>query len=376
MPAPDPESPSENTPATAAPLAAGAGVAELETALRQLVTTKAWDITRPLPTTRELGTRYRISNASVCRLLLRLKDEGTIWRRDNGRYFLNESRRLYARRKPHACLLRKLEHWSRTYQGIMSGVSQALGPDRAALLFVHNESLVRHADTAFPPHHADAEAQRELLAEFFRDHDRQFHGILLDEVWLDEALREFAPQLAHAVLVGRPTALPELSSVSADIDASAQLAVAHLFSRGFDTLWLAVPFENSVAIQLMKSAVRRATEQLGRPLTETQIHSVATPEDRAQFVERLRAAPERSGVFCLEDNVSLLLHRALAAAGIACPERVGLLSAMGTDIVLDRQISSLQIDFAGIGRAAGRILAEDTRQTVLLPPQLAAGSTT
>ena len=71
------------------------GVAELEKTVRQLVTSKAWDINQPLPTTRELGDQHQVSNASACRLLKRLDEEGVIWRRDNGRYYRNESRRLY-----------------------------------------------------------------------------------------------------------------------------------------------------------------------------------------------------------------------------------------------------------------------------------------
>src|SRR5688500_7511560 len=153
---------------------AGRGVAELGRTLKHLVTAKRLDINKPLPTTRELGERRQVSNASACRLLKRLDEQGVIWRRENGRYYPVESRRLFERRKPYACLIRKLQHWSRMYHAIMSGFSQAFGRNKTSMLFVHNESLVRHADTEHPPVHAGLAAQREALAEFFHHHDGQF----------------------------------------------------------------------------------------------------------------------------------------------------------------------------------------------------------
>src|SRR4051812_6051766 len=215
-----------------APLSASAGVTALERTIKQLVTGKNWDAHKPLPTTRELGEQHELSNATACRLLKRLDHEGVIWRRDNGRYYANESRRIFERRKPYACLVRKLQHWSRMYSAIMSGFSQAFGRSKTGMLFIHNETLVRHADTAHPPVHAGLAAQRAALAEFFHDHEKQFAGILFDDVWLDDALAKYAGSLENAVIVGRTTTLPELSSVSVDVASSALMAIGHLYARG------------------------------------------------------------------------------------------------------------------------------------------------
>jgi len=355
---------------------AGEGVAGLEAALRRLAGQKTWNVQVPLPTTRELGDRYGISNASACRLLKKLDEEEVVWRRENGRYYVAESRRLFERRKPYACLLRKLQNWSRIYQGIMSGFSQAFGRNGAAMLFVHNESLVRHTDTAHPPIHAGPAAQREALAEFFRDHDDQFGGILLDDVWLDEVLEEFADQLGNAVIVCRPTRLPGLASVAVDFDSSAVLAIGHLFARGYEEIWIAVPFHGAAPVDLMRAAARKAAATLGRPIEDQNVCQVATPEDRAVFIQRLKETRKRVGVFCPEDNVALILRRGLREAGIACPERVGIISGMGTDIVTDRNITTLQIDYERIGREAGEILAEGTHRTTTLPTRLVLGQTT
>ena len=354
----------------------GKGVADLEKSIRQIAVETNWDVHKPLPTTRELGERYGISNASVCRLLKRLYEGKTIWRRDNGRYYFNDSRRLFERLKPYACLLRKLQTWSRIYQGIMGGFSQAFGRNKAAMLFVHNETLVRHTDTAHPPVHADASTQHESLAEFFRDHENQFGGILLDDVWLDEVLEKFSPQLTNAVIVCRPSTLPGLSSVSADYDASALMAIGHLYARGYEEIWLAVPFASSAPVDLMTDAAAQSAEKLGKPIDAANICSVATPEDREGFLAKLKSAQKRVGVFCIEDNMTLILWRSFARAGIECPAQVGLLSGMGTGIVADHQISSLQINYERVGRTAGEILAAREQRVVTLPTQLFLGITT
>jgi DNA-binding LacI/PurR family transcriptional regulator len=351
------------------------GVSELERSIRQLVAANHWDLHQPLPTTRELGERHHISNASVCRLLKRLDEDGVIWRRPNGRYYLNESRRIFERRKPYACLIRKLQHWSRMYHAIMSGFSQAFGRKKASMLFVHNETLVRHADTAHPPIHAGVAAQREALAEFFHDHADQFAGILLDDVWLDEALGKFSDRLGNSVVVCRTTTLPHLSSVSADFDSGAMMAIGHLYARGYEEIWIAVPFENSAPVDLMHAAALNAAASLGSPVDPKNICSVATPADRERFVARLKGARKRVGVFCLEDNMSLILWRTLAGAGLDLPRQVGLLSGMG-DVMSEQGMSSIKIDYEAIGRAAGEILMAGEHRTVKHATQLVLGKTT
>jgi len=357
------------------PAAATNGVAALEMTVKQLVTSKSWDINQPLPTTRELGEQHNVSNASACRLLKRLDEEGVIWRRENGRYYPNESRRLFERRKPYACLIRKLQHWSHMYHAIMSGFSQAFGRSKTSMLFVHNEGLVRHADTEHPPVHAGLPAQREALAEFFHHHEKQFAGVLFDDVWLDEALERFSDELENSVVVCRTTTLPELSSVSVDFESSALMAIAHLHARGYEEIWIAMPFANSAPVDLMQAAALRAAEILGAPVAPRNVCSAATPADRDRLMARLKAAKKRVGVFCLEDNMTLVLWRALNEGGIDCPGQIGLLSGMG-DIVADLGISSIKIDYEAIGRTAGELLVAREHRIVKQPSQLVIGKTT
>lgn len=364
----------DSTPDTI--LRAGEGADALEEIVRNLAKTKEWNISVPLPTTRELGERYHISNTTVHRVLTRLGDEGVIWKHSNGRFFLNEGRKMVERHKPYVCLLRKLQHWSGVYQGIMNGFTQAFGIDRTSMLFVHDQKLVHHADTAHPPRHANAVEQRESLSEFFRAHPTEFRGILLDEVWQDAVLRDFLPELSNAVVVCRPSTLPEISSVAVDFNAAALLAVGHLLSRGFEEIWLGIPFSNATSIDLLSEAVQNGAARLGRPIERKNVVSVATPTDRQRPIARLKATKTRVALFCLEDNLTLVLREAMAAAEIECPKQVGLLSGMGTSLVAAQKISSLRIDYEAVGRAAAEILIQGDVAQRTISPELLGGTTT
>ena len=124
------------------------------------------------------------------------------------------------------------------------------------------------------------------------------------------------------------------------------------------------------------AAARRSADQLGQPILLTNVISVATPGERVKFIARLKASRKRVGVFCLEDNIALLLWRGLVEAKIDCPGRVGLLSGMGTAIVTDEGLSSLKIDYERLGAVAGELLVEHEQRVVKLPTQLALGKTT
>lgn len=369
-PAKDPESAPEVL------LRAGEGANDLEEIVRNLAKTKDWDFTVPLPTTRELGERYHVSNTTVHRVLTRLGDEGVIWKHSNGRFFLNEGRKMVERHKPYVCLLRKLQHWSGVYQGIMNGFTQAFGTDRTSMLFVHDQKLVHHADTEHPPRHANLAEQKDSLNDFFHAHPTEFRGILLDEVWRDAALQDFLPELTNAVVVCRPSTLPEISSVTVDFNAAALLAVGHMLSRGFEEIWLAIPFSNAASIDLLAQATQNGAAALGRPIARENIVSVATPSDRQRLVARLKTAKARVALFCLEDNLSLVLREAMTSAGIECPQRVGLLSGMGTSLVTSQKISSLRIDYEAIGRAAAEILITGKTAQRAVAPELSSGATT
>jgi DNA-binding LacI/PurR family transcriptional regulator len=125
----------------------------------------------------------------------------------------------------------------------------------------------------------------------------------------------------------------------------------------------------------MHAAAVQAAASLGSPIERRKVCSAATPTDRVRLIARLKSAKKRVGVFCLEDNMSLILSRAFKASGIDCPRQIGLLSGMG-DIVSELGVSSVKIDYEAIGRTAGEILMTRKHRIVKQPSRLVLGETT
>lgn len=355
---------------------AGHGAGDLEQAVREATQSERWQLEARLPTTRELGERFGVSNATVSRVLERLAQEGVVWRRPNGRYYRGDAAKLLAEPKTYACLVRRLESWSRVYFALLGGFSRDFAQNRDAMLFFHNETLVRHTDTGHPPQHAGLRAQVRAVEEFLAAPRSNLSGYLFDDVWRDEALEPFVERLRPAVVVCRPTQLPGVASVSADFAAAATTAVAHLFARGYERVLLAVPFSGAAPIDLMVAAAKEAAQHLGRPFRREEICLVSNEERRQRVIGYLRGAKQRIGIFCPEDNVALQLWREITAAGISVPGQVGILAGMGTDVVRPLKLSTLQIDFEAIGRNAAELLREGTGRQVVLPATLQIGSTT
>lgn len=354
----------------------GHGAEALESLLRHYLAQTSLDLKSPLPTTRALAERFAVANTTAYRVLLKLHAADLLWRTANGRFYPAGSRALLEKPSPFACLLRRLETWSMMYEGVMRGFSQVCGKSRRGMLFIHNESLVQHPDLAHPPTFAPSRLQENALKEFVRCHATSIDGILLDHAWSDPVLARFEKEFRNAVVVCRPTSLRFLSTVQTDFRQAALLALGHLLARGFKEVWLAVPFRNDTTVDLMIDNAIAASRELGLPLARRNIHVVATPAEQTRFIERLRRATHRVGVFCPEDNVTRILHKRLRSAGLPCPEKVGLLSGFGTASVRQRDISSIHCDFEAIGRQAAEVLNSGRRQHVVLPPRLQTGQTT
>src|SRR5688572_2357045 len=121
--------------------------------LRRLVAGSAAD--RPLPTTRELGSRFGIANTTVFRVLRQMVESGEIWQHPtNGRYFPPAARALLDRPKPVACLIRRLELGSELYRELLEGISSGCGERQRTMLLWHDARLVNHPDPSQPPEFA------------------------------------------------------------------------------------------------------------------------------------------------------------------------------------------------------------------------------
>jgi DNA-binding LacI/PurR family transcriptional regulator len=361
-------------PARTRSVAAAPAEGALNDRLRRLVASAPAD--RPLPTTRELGDRYGIANTTVFRILRTLAASGEIWQHPtNGRYYPPGAQALLDRPKPVACLFRRLELASALYREILEGISSGCGERRRTMLLWHDERLVNHPDPQQPPEFAHATQQRAILNEFLDRHGDAADGFLLDHLWSDEALRTQAARLLPAVVLFRSCELDGFSNVAVDFRAGALKALAHLLGRGFEHIIFVEPFAGDPAVVEFSGALGKAAAELecaARLSTAT----AATAKERAALIERLQRSPKRNALLCPEDNIAVLLAEAARAAGLRCPERVGVLSVMGTEFATKASLSCLRYDFRALGRMAVEALAGDRPGRHVLPPQFVSGSTT
>lgn len=351
--------------------------AKLEAHLRAVSRDDRWPVDKPLPTTRELAAKFGPSAATVFRLLQQLEVEGALWQHaSSGRFYRAAARALLDRPKPVACLIRRLELCSALYRELLEGISAGTGAAKRAMLLWHDDVLVNHADPDRPPNFAGAAAQRVVLDAFLERHASDAGGFVLDHVWADAVLKRADKKLAPGVLLFRraPEGSP-LANVRADFDAAATQALAHLLGRGFTRLVPVEPFGGDPAVEEFLSALDRAATALGCGDKLAPRAKAHLPEERAALVAGL---PKRGRVALIvpEDHVAVRLRAQVESEGRACPESVGLLAVMGTDVAGAAGLTRLAFDFRGMGRTAIELMAELTPRAVVFAPTLYPGATT
>ncbi|MBI4626461.1 MAG: LacI family DNA-binding transcriptional regulator [Verrucomicrobia bacterium] len=330
-----------------------------------------------MPTTREFGKRFGVANTTVFRVLQRLTRDGEIWQHPtSGRYYPATARALLDRPKPVACLIRRLKLGSEQYRELLEGISQGCGALHRTMLLWHDELLVNHPDPHEPPIFAPVAQQRAILNNFVDRHGEAAGGFVLDHLWSDEALRVETARLQPAVVLFRSCGVESYSNIRADFRSGALKALAHLLGRGFEQIIPVEPFAGDLAVAEFGAALAAAADELGCRGRLGATESGGTNRERAAVIERLRRASRRAAVVCPEDNVTALLAQAASDAGLRCPERVGLLSVMGTDLATKAGISCLRYDFRAMGRMAVDALGNAGVVRHLLEPQFSAGVTT
>jgi DNA-binding LacI/PurR family transcriptional regulator len=331
---------------------------------------------RPLPTTRELGDRFGTANTTVFRILRALAAAGEIWQHPtNGRYYPAAARALLDRPKPVACLIRRLELGSALYREILEGISAGCGERRRTMLLWHDERLINHPDPHEPPEFAHTTQQRAILNEFLDRHGEAAGGFLLDHLWSDDALRSQAKRLQPAVVLFRRCELEGFSNVAVDFHAGALKAIAHLLGRGFEHIHFVEPFAGDPAVVEFSAEVAKAATEL-ECASRLSTVSASTVKERTALIERLQRNTRRTALLCPEDNVAVLLATEAREAGLKCPERVGILSVMGTSFATNAALSCLRYDFRALGRLAIEALGSPTPVRHVLSPQFASGNTT
>lgn len=349
---------------------------QLEEYLRELVANPTWPLEKALPTTRALGKKFSVANTTASRTLYRLEKEHLVWKRDNGRYYLESARHLFHRPEPVACLTRELERWSALYQAIMAGVSAYTSERQTALLLWRNKSLIEHNDVSIPPRFGSVEQQALSLRGFERSYGKQHGGILLDDAWTDEALSRFPALLENAVVLYRETQIPNVGNVCIDTEATALLALSHLLARGYGEIWIARPFTNHVSTDSLIATFASAAKQVGAGGLPCHLKDAGTPAEREILVREAESAPGRVGIFCPEDNITRCLYLELRSAGVDCPGKVGLMSGMGTAALRDECITTLCFDFREMGTLAAALVCARNAEQIRMRPELIVRETT
>jgi len=332
--------------------------------------------TGPLPTTRELGQRFAVANSSVSRLFQKFVQEGTVWQHVDGRYYPAAARARLHRPKPVACLTRRLELCSQLYRELLEGISLGCGAHRRTMLLWHDDVLVNHHDVALEPVFATRDQQRAILTEYLDRHAEGAGGFVLDHIWDDAVIGEFAGRLSPAVMVFRSCSVASVSNVRADHRAGIHMALTHLLARGYESILPVEPFARDPAVDEFLATLASVGDALGCRERLLPSARAGTAEQRQHLTRRLARTTSRTALLIPEDNVAMAMRSALGTAGVDCPGKIGLLSGMGTDFAVQSGLSYLRYDFRDLGRRAIEALSSAQPVREWVGPQFHLGSTT
>ena len=353
----------------------GKQVIKLEKELTELLKDGNWEASDPLPVTRELAEKFDVSNVTVHRVLRKFSNEGLLWRSDSGRYFLPSGREMMERPKPVFCLVRELTARHVSYRLMLQGFSRQCAEARRSLLFPSDVGLVNLTEPEEPPQFQNSSAQLKSFRRVLRTNPQKQHGFLLDHLWHEDVLGHCADELPNAVILWRSTNVESISSVSIDFEAAAHQAISHLLQQKYERIIIAIPFEGDSAVDQMAEAGAKAASELTQFKPED-ICMATNDRERQQLVESIRNAPERIGIFCIEDSVCKLLLDTIRLAGIRCPEKVGIISGMGTEIAHWGGLSTIEIPFVEMGAVAGKLIGSRTKGKKVLPTKVIRNLTT
>lgn len=331
----------------------------------------------PLPTTRALGERFGVSHGTAFRLLCALEESGKVWRHENGRFYPGLAGRILGRPKPLAIMLRRMAAWSSLCREVMEGFSDECGEQERPVLLFHNKNLLVQETASSGIRITSSQTQKDLLRDFFLLHGDSVGGVLLDEVWRDDALENALPEGVPFVNFYRPSELPGLGSVGANFAAGALLAMSHLLASGYEKIFLLNPLPNYEPARLFLTAARNVYREIaGRPFPESQEIVLHDRTKYKAFVRKLASSKRRFGLICPEDNISCHLVNDLRSRDVAVGKRHGLVSVMGTSVAISAGLTCVRYDFQEMGRLAARMLCENKLQRRLLEPELCVGETT
>lgn len=331
---------------------------------------------KPLPSTRALGERFGVSHGTVFRLLSRMEGDGHVWRHANGRFYPALAGKVLGRGKPLAVILRRMQTWSSLCREVLEGFTDECSDRDRPILWFHNRHLVKQESAESGVVLASIRAQKTMLQEFRLHHGDSVGGILLDEVWKDEAIRGVFPPEIPLASFSRLSSIPNIGAVVADFKAGALLAISHLLANGFDKIYLIDPLPGYEPSANFISEARTVFHEIaGRDLPQTHVTELHTASQRTELVRMLSLTKSRVGLICPEDNVALALAGQLRESGLL-GVRHGLVSVMGTSILPSKDITCVKYDFREMGRQAAEMLDMGAVGIRRLPPTLEVGKST
>ncbi len=350
----------------------GNGVSALKKSLVNLCRSGRWPLLEPLPVTRFLGTSFQISNVSAYRVLNELSEAGCLWRAANGRYFLSDARRLLEKPAPVACLLRRLEWWSEVSREVMQGADDACGGMDRAMLLVHDRVLFRQAAPTAPASTGSLPEFRRTIEDFLLVHSGRIGGVILDELWPDSVLSGFQGRIPRGVVLYRHTKLAFLGCVSADVNNAARLVVGHAKKKRYDRMAILLPFRGyPPSDEMAKVLATAALPEFGKAPLVRMDSSPGLPG----ILAGLRKLRRRTLLVATEDNTAVAALEAIKTAGMDCPERVGLVTTMGSRIARERSICSAGFDFRLMGAEAAKMAVSGPLRHLALPAAFVPGLT-
>lgn len=299
----------------------------------------------PFPTTRDLAEKFGVNNSTVFRHFVKYEEAGHLWRSEGGRFYDARMRSLVEKPRPIACLLRRIELWSFLYQEWMEGIATACEEVGRATLLWHDEDLVCHGEVGAPPTFATPAQQKESLATFLKHYGNSIGGLVLDQIWCDEALDSIPASIRRkSVILGRPGP-PDMISIIPDWKKNAALAIRSLQSKGCELIYPVSPFDQDPAINHALSCIHAAAKEIDYPLAIER--KAATASDRKRLLDEVSRIKQPIGLIVPEDNIAQLLFQKVKTRGLAT---VHILSIQGTRH--SSETPRIRTDYAALGAKA------------------------
>ncbi len=307
------------------------------------------DSSQCLPTLAVLSGELKLHASTIFRMLQDMAVEGVVWQSPSGRFYPAAARAGQVRGKPLCFIGREMCHWSRLYQEILSGVSEASSANAGSLVLCSAPSLLKQADSLQPPQFASLDTQRRELDSILKNAPRGCCGFLFDHLW--------APEVIESSSCPNGARLQLLRSTSVGIDQNhgARLVRGMIDRSAFTGVILVVPFRGDAVIDASMDFLE---EQLQGKIVRRMDYALA--------VRQVATLCAKGFAFlCPEDHVAHALADKIAPLHKS-GEIFPLIATQGTGI-LSAPVSRLRYDFRRLGRSAASALLNGTCPPLLKP---------